>query len=379
MPDTETAVETLEQSATETVAPTPQSEASEPSESFEDLVSSHTTAVISGDTIEAARLEAIIAAAPKPAEPASTETTETAATETATPAGATPPETATEAAKDPDRIRLNHLPEAEKAQQIAIHALTKTGVSLADATDFVLGRREKTPATEEPPKPKVEAKSDPEIASIEKQIADGRTKLKEIAAKRKELSAEGTLFGDELSALEDEQTETLADIAEVSGHLADAKRQKAEFQRRADEDSRQRESFDSQRDAVAAQVAVKYPEMADHKSVHWMLAAQIAAQIANPGHPDHEKSWAVDAPDYCAEEAAKLLGRKPSGTATPPVQPAAIPGVRIPTVASGAKATAPVIGQMRVEQSEAETLAIIEGRMPYKAQPSRNGIVFNSR
>lgn len=293
------------------------------------------------------------------------------------PAGDTPPAESDKPLGD--RVRINHLSPEDKAAQHAINALTKGGMTLLEATNRVLGgpaTSTPTPApeaTDPATPPPAATDTPPDIAEMEERVNDLKSRLKAAGA------SEG-LFNEEIADLTAELSEANATLAAnrvaVKQNEANASREAAVFQQ--------------QRATSTAAARKVYPAMADKESAQFLTARDMALAAQNPSHPDHEKSWSPDAPEYFAAQAAKRLGIAPKGGTTPKAKAPAVPPVTVPPAqtpppttrpASGAKGSAPpppqkTSAQIRAE-TEADTEAMLTGQAPVRVKGTvRNGVLM---
>lgn len=278
--------------------------------------------------------------------------------------------------KLPDRIRINHLSEEDKAAQNAINALTRGGMTLKEATARVLGAAQAEPEPEPEAEPEALApETEPEVAELEQKVADLKARL------RAEGASEG-LYNETIADLTAELSEANAELSATRREVRQRSQQEASQEQQA---QREAAAFEAQRNAVFTDTVKKFPTMGDKQSEHWQLASDLALAAQNPQHRDHAKSLSVEAPEYFATKAAKVLGIQPAtGTApakarpTPPASPTAQPPATRP--ASGTRGSAPPAAQKsaaeRAAQLEAETDAILEGRASSPRRSMLRGGVF---
>lgn len=249
---------------------------------------------------------------------------------------------AAEEAKEPNRVRINHLSEPDKAAQLAINALTKGGMSLLEATQRVLGVGKSEPA----PEPELEPVIPPEITALETEIAALEAKMDEAGAGEGLLNKDFTDLTKQLSkanAKLEAARSRHESAAETQAVVSDA-------------------TFEQQRHGVLVATAKDFPQMTDKTSEQWKLARKLAKAASDPLDEDYQKSLSLDAPRYFAEQAAKLLGIKPKTAAAPsapqpptpstpstqPPKPSPVPGSKttVPTVIPTAQQVLAAADQM---------------------------------
>jgi hypothetical protein len=239
-----------------------------------------------------------------------------------TPAS-TPSETPTEEeARISSRLRLDHLSDDDKVSQNRIQALTKTGMTLVEATRMILGSQ-LAPQQQQ----QAEPVQPTEIQNLE-------TRQVEIGAKLLELSGD-ELNRDEINALTREE---MINAARLESLKIFAERDNSQQQQIAAQIAQQRtnESF-----AAAARM---YPEIATESSAIWKEANAIAT---DPSHPDYDPDLLgrPNAPVLVAKIAAANLGIKVASAAPVAAAVPASPSLAQPssTVAPAApsKGTAP--------------------------------------
>lgn len=259
-------------------------------------------------------------------------------------------------AKISNRPRLTHLSEPDKAKANAIILLTRSGLSLAEATQRVLGTQTSTEtATEVESAPSQTAQLEAEVAGLE-------TKLDEAGA------AEG-LYN--------------SDIANLTKQLSRANA-KLEARRMVLDQPSVKEVVDdaqfvSERQKVIASTVNDYPAMKDRTSALWRLSSQIAREMQDKTSPEYKERQEVHDPRIAVERAAKLLAIKPVGalvtavvqqptTQTVAAKPGPAPGSRQSAPPPPAKTAAEIAAI-----SEARTLAITEGReyVPFEPKNPR--------
>lgn len=249
---------------------------------------------------------------------------------------------AAEEVKEPNRVRINHLSEPDKAAQLAINALTKGGMSLLEATQRVLGVGKSEPA----PEPELEPVIPPEITALETEIAALEAKMDEAGAGEGLLNKDFTDLTKQLSkanAKLEAARSRHESAAETQAVVSDA-------------------TFEQQRHGVLVATAKDFPQMTDKTSEQWKLARKLAKAASDPLDEDYQKSLSLDAPRYFAEQAAKLLGIKPKTAAAPsapqpptpstpstqPPKPSPVPGSKttVPTVIPTAQQVLAAADQM---------------------------------
>lgn len=301
-------------------------------------------------------------------QPTTTETTET--TETEPEPGGTPTGELEQPAetKLDDRVRLNHLGEPDKAKANAIFALTRSGMSLEEATRRVMGNLDggKPAETAETAQPQVP-----------QHIADLESKLAEVRGRIKAEKDGGALNTPELDSLEDERSVLIAQIAVARNALETNQVIRQELTE-AD--------FQRARTANLTSAVNAYPSMKDKTSTQWLVAKGIGEQMRDPAHPDHAKLFEPDAPLFIARKAAEKLGIKPAGqtatVATPQPQAATQvqPQKAKPGPARGSNQSAPPTPQKTEEQILAESKerleAVLEGRAVKAPSRMAGGVLF---
>lgn len=333
---------------------------------------------------------------PEP-EPAPTPESEPAATDEPTPepepepeAGDTPP------APDPDdepedkppkRVRIEHLSPGDKAAQIAIHALTKGGMTLLDATRRVLGDISSPAPGDhgEPPEGGTPNGANAATAAVN---VPQTAELDELAAKVQDLKAQleeesvGESFTPEVRRLTEELGEAQA---EFSAAKRDAKRN-------AEQQQRDAQTMTQSWESSKATAAEKFPAVADKKSELYQLSRDLSLAAADPRHPEHQHATSATAPEYFAEKAAKILKIAPRATgktaATTPPAKAAAPAV-VPSPTSAPPAVRPVSGsrgsapppapktaKQIAEEKTAAADAALRGIPTGAPRRARGGVIF---
>ena len=337
MPETST-VELQVQTAAHETATTDQPD---PNEALIAL----TEARISGaPASEIARLEAATKTAPEPiaepeAEPEAS--VEDAAVEEAPEEDE--PETQPEGEKPPA--------DDGKAARVRIHdpsdqafiSLRKGGMSAEEAHERVYGPirpAAQAPAEApepEPPPPTGTAELEAERESLEALIDDAAS----------------------MERFDADTANATKRLSRVNAEIVAA--QQAEAQARLREAS----AMESRQSALN-QAARDYPDLRDKTSIMFAVAAQVAREIQDPTHPDHEQTFGVNAVGFCAGIAAERLGKAAVQPAAQPVaKPVAAIQPKQPGPASGTRATAPAppqpTAQSRAEEAEGRAMAAALG------------------
>jgi hypothetical protein len=303
--------------AVESVTPTPEpaGETVTEAQALEAIFEARTT----GNNKEADRLTKLLESArnaPVKAEPA--EVVEPPAAEVTPPvepAPATEPPAGTAPAgddheKEPNRLRITHLSDADKSDQIAIHALTKKGVPLAEAVQRILGplpSAQPTPAaTETPGSEQTQPAPDTSITDLESAVTQLEQQLDELS------SSEGGLQGPDAARITKELSRANANLAAAKIAASFAEREAA----------RENSAFEAQQQANDEATRKQYPALNDENSPLFQLWYELSVAAHSPSHPDHAKAQSVDSPAYFAAKAAKILGLASASKPAAPVVPA---------------------------------------------------------
>jgi hypothetical protein len=272
------------------------------------------------------------------------------------------------------RLRFNHLQPEEQVIQRKIHALTHEGFTLVEATQIAMRDKLATSPLVSASSPTPEA--DPEleqsrsttVAELESTVQDLERQIDEAA------SGEG-LYGPDAARLTKELSRANAALAVARSEAVMAEREQATYVA----------SLTAQRNTVLKNTIEDYPDMAKRDSVQFRLAAQLSREAADPSHPNHEQSLSVEAPNFFAVEAARLLNLKPknSAPASKPSTPAneATPPASAPKPGpvSGSRQTLPPSPEQsaadRVKAGERKTLAVIGG-MPADSAEHAGDVVL---
>lgn len=328
-----------------------------------------TTAIMTGETpIEIQRLETAVStprvAATPVVEPKNEQTEtvveevpaeETTVEETTTeeqPAGETPQVTPVEE-HTPERIRLSHLSPKDRELQLAIHSLTKSGMSLEDATNRVMAR----PV---------------EQASQEQQLTEAQ-----------QLEVQHGAIQDEMKILEESgeqpSVELINRLVDIKADLKIAKERERTAAHEAEVANRQ--SLQTQAQTVEQRALTKavelYPQIADENSALWKEANRIAT---DPTHPDYDASYRTNPSAALAVSkiAATNLGILPAKAAPKPASPSVSQPGPTAKPAAASKSTTPLPPKPSAQEirkaSEESTLAAIEGDMDHvQTRPMSSG------
>lgn len=235
---------------------------------------------------------------------------------------AEPSETPAEAeARISNRLRIEHLSDEDKVSQNRIQALTKTGMTLVEATRMILG-------SQLAPQPPAEVIPEQPTA-----IQNLETRQVEIGARLLEIGGD-ELNREEISALTREEMINAARLESLK--ILDERDQIQNRQTAA--------QFAEQRtNQSLSQAAKLYPAIADQNGALWQEANRIATDST---HPDYDPGYATmqNAALIVAKLAASNLGIKPAGAvaaAPTPASPSlAQPGSTV-TPAAPSKGTQP--------------------------------------
>ncbi|TCO87800.1 hypothetical protein EV701_12099 [Chthoniobacter flavus] len=285
------------------------------------------------------------------------------------PAGGRAPEEE----REPNRLRITHLTDADKSDQIAIHALTKKGVPLAEAVQRILGplpnalggqglsnsqggpnNAQGLPngqsaqggrmALEIPGMNFVQgaasAQSTPSgaqgtsIAALEAEVAELERQLD--ATTR----GGGSLYGSEAARVTKELSRMNARLEAARFAAAVSEREHAR------EQARELGAFEAQRDANDAAARKQFPALNHENSPLFQLWYELSVAAHSPTHPDHAKAQSVDGPMHFAAKAARMLGAQGAagrggGPAMPAVPAAQPPPAIRPAAANKGSAPPP--------------------------------------
>ena len=257
------------------------------------------------------------------------------------------PQTVEEEAKVHDRLRINHLSEEDKLTANAITLLTRKGLSLAEATQRVMGDIN-APAAPVIPGVTQEQEAPPDLKAIETEMTAAKTRLQEIATRRKEIKTEPApeVYADELASLAIEQGDLLDAVTEARGKLTETRLEHKEA-------TATKQTVEAAKSIARDEIAKQWPDILDQNSTQAMLMRQLTQQICNdPKHEHYELAWsAQDSPrDHAkfvtlmAEEAAKripgMTAKSPNAAAIAPKTQAKT-AVPQPVPANGSRASAP--------------------------------------
>lgn len=315
--------------ATAAVEPTPEAvepaAAEVPQQTAGEIMEALFEARTIGDGKEASRLTELLdkaqqaPAIAEPVEPVEAVTPEPEPTlePTPEPAESITPPVDPEEGKEPNRLRITHLSEADKSDQIAIHALTKKGMPLAEAYQRILGPMPTTAAAPVEPEP-----ASPTLQDLESTVTNLEAQIDQIAA-------EGVLFGPE-------QAKLTKELSRANAKLEAAKTASAFTER---ENARETSSFEAERSKVDSEVRKEFPAVNDESTELFQLYRDLALAAHSPNHPDHAKAQSVDAPRFFITKAAKILGTKPTGTKAPATAVPPVPAAQPPPATRPAAAT----------------------------------------
>jgi hypothetical protein len=253
---------------------------------------------------------------------------------------------------EPNRLRITHLSEADKSDQIAIHALTKKGMPLAEAVQRILGPLGGAGAGVQSSASQAGAVSGQHAASHGAQQQQQQSAQEHFGRESGNTGGPGESVAG-LEAMVMNLERQIDEIADSSGlYGADAARLTKQLSRAnarleaarieaaiaERESARENGAFESQRAANEAAVVQQYPALSDPNSALFQLWYDLSLAAHSPAHPDHGKAQSVDGPAYFATKAAKILGARP-GAARP-----AIPAVPAPLASQSRPATRPAAG-----------------------------------
>jgi len=305
----------------------------------------------SGDSAAAASLDADGAAAAADAESISTPGSEP-------PAGGRSPEEE----REPNRLRITHLSDADKSDQIAIHALTKKGVPLAEAVQRILGplpnalnaqgmtQGQGGPNNAQGAQggrmaleiPGMNSMPSTQSASAGAQGTSIAALEAEVAELERQLDATtrggGSLYGAEAARVTKELSRMNARLEAARFAAAVSEREQAR------EQARELGAFEAQRDANDAAARKQFPALNHENSPLFQLWYELSVAAHSPTHPDHAKAQSVDGPMHFAAKAARMLGAQGAavrgGGPAMPAYPAAQPPPAIRPAAAN-KGSAP--------------------------------------
>jgi len=331
MPETTTEPTEQAQAVPEVQATTDTTATDQPSITMSDALDQLTTARMAGASeSEIQRLEALVTSARTPAEAPVEEQVPVEPKEEQHPVATVEPVTP-EAEEEPEearvskRVRIDHLPDNERALVQAANLLVKANKITFDQAWAQVNGRPSTPQIEQITEPE-QPQTPPEITQLETEIADIESKL-DAAAEN------GELFTKDIADLTRQQAKKYAQLEAL----------KSRYDTTAQvEKSMSAKTVSEQRQAILSAAVDDYPGLGDNTSEHWQLARDLALAAQNPNHRHHDQSVSVNAPRFFADEAARTLKiaprvkgssivspSVPSQTQTPqakPVQPA--PGHR---------------------------------------------------
>ncbi len=270
-----------------------------------------------------------------------------------------------------DRQRIAHLSEEDKLASAAINLLTRKGLSLAEATQRVLGDINPPAAPAAQPAAPAPAPGEDLPALLARQ-----TELETVL----ENAAKGeNLFDADINAASNELRKITARIvkAEMAKEMAEL-RESVKAQKQTETDARQT-VFEAARDKAWQETRNQYTELSDSESPLYLMTKAIADMArTDPEHPLHVHARTAGFVKHCAAKAAARLGVTPAskaapasnGKTAPPAAPAAAPR---PGPASGSRASAPPAPapskEARVAESAVNLQAVLEGNIgAYKVQ-----------